>query len=160
MSKFVFYLKVKPFIGQWLTYHYGNPVVFPPRSAENACIRRFISLRPKNWEPHKPEEDTVPVVIPESKQKKAICWNYMSKSACETLDEIIECTFRTQMWNQLNDMASCGCTILKCVRTWCENNGISTEYDYTLKMRYQRMRDAYLKKGVDLRIRRKGNKKI
>ena len=45
MSKFVFYLKVKPFIKQWLTHHYGNPVTFPSRSAENACIRRFVGKR-------------------------------------------------------------------------------------------------------------------
>ena len=37
------------------------------------------------------------------------------------------------------------------VRSWCERNGIDTDYDYTLKMRYQRMRDSYLSHGVDLR---------
>ena len=32
-----------------------------------------------------------------------------------------------------------------------ERNGIDTDYDYTLKMCYQRMRDSYLRYGVDLR---------
>lgn len=157
MGKFVFYMQVKPFIGQWLTYHFGNPIVFPARSAENACIRRFVGLRPRDWKPKKPEGYIVPVTIPETKRKKSICWNYMSKSACEALVEIIEETFKMQMWNDLNDMTRCGCTILKCVRAWCENNGISTDYDYTLKMRYQRMRNSYLKCGIDLRKKKKGS---
>ncbi|MDD6553077.1 MAG: hypothetical protein PUF37_05760 [Prevotellaceae bacterium] len=151
MSKFVFYLKTKPFLMQWLTYHYGNPVVFPARSAENACIRHFIGLNPKEYVPQKPGDDYVAVAIPEQKRKKAICWNYMSKSACEALMEIVEDTFKMQLWSDLNEMTRCGCTLLNSVRAWCENNGISTEYDYTLKMRYQRMRDSYLESGVDLR---------
>lgn len=156
MSKFVFYLKVKPFIGQWLTYHYGSPVTFPAQSAENACIRRFVSLRPKNWVPPTNYEGTVSVVIPETERKKAICWNYMSKSACEALLEIVDDTFKMQMYQDINDMSRSGCTLLKCVRVWCEQNGIDPDYDYTLKMRYQRMRDSYLKHGIDLRKKARG----
>lgn len=159
MSRFYFYLKVKPFIAQWMTYHYGNPVVFPPRSAENACIRRFVSLRPKDWEPRKPADGSIPVAIPDQNRKKVEYWNYMTKTAQDALCEIIDSTFKMQMWNDLNDMTRCGCTLLKCIRAWCEQNGIDSDYDYTLKMRYQRMRDSYLKHGVDLRKRGKGNDK-
>lgn len=153
MSKFLFYMKVKPFIRQWLTYHFGNPVVFPAKSAENACIRHFVGLRPKNAKPIKPEPDDnmIAIVIPESKRKKTICWNYMSQSACDALNEVIDDTFRLQLWTDLNAMTQCHCSILTSVRAWCENNGISTDYDYTLKMRYQRMRNSYLKYGIDLR---------
>lgn len=159
MSQFYFYLKVKPFIGQWLRHHYGAPVVFPSRSAENACIRRFVSLRPKDWQPRKPEGDTVAVAIPDQNRKHVEYWNYMTKTAQEALVEIIDDTFKMQMWNDLNEMTRCGCTLLKCVRTWCEQNGIDPDYDYTLKMRYQRMRDSYLKHGVDLRKKEKGKNK-
>ena len=104
----------------------------------------------------KPGEGCVAVSIPETKQRKTICWNYMSKTACAALTEVIEDTFKMQMWLELNEMSRCGCTLLKCIRAWCENNGIGTEYDYTLKMRFQRMRNSYLKNGVDLRRRSKG----
>lgn len=150
MNKFVFYLPVKPFIGQWLTNHYGSPVVFPARSVENACIRRFVGLNPKGHIPKKPMEEHVVVVIPDNKHKKPLCWNYMSKSACNALLELIEDNFMMQMWIDLNEMTRCGCTILNSVRAWCENNGISTDYDYTIKMRYQRMRKTYMGKGVVL----------
>lgn len=158
MSKMVFYMEVKPFLAQWLTYHFGDPVTFPARSAENACTRRFVALNPKgkDYVPMKPGEGCVAVSIPETKQRKTICWNYMSKTACAALTEVIEDTFKMQMWLELNEMSRCGCTLLKCIRAWCENNGIDTEYDYTLKMRFQRMRNSYLKNGVDLRRRSKG----
>lgn len=159
MSQFYFYLKVKPFIGQWLRHHYGDPVVFPSRSAENACIRRFVGLRPKDWKPEKPDGGSVAVEIPYDRKKNWLSWNYMSKSACRALTEIIDDTFKLQFWTDMNDMARCGCTLLNCVRAWCERNGVSTEYDYTLKMRYQRMRDSYLANGIDLRKRVKGKNK-
>ena len=116
MSNFYFYLKVKPFIGQWLHHHYGDPVVFPSRSAENACIRRFVSLRPKDWQPTKREDGTVAVAIPDTGRKRVISYNYMSKTAMEALEEIIDDTFKMQMWKDLNEMTRCGCTLLKSVR--------------------------------------------
>ena len=125
MSNFYFYLKVKPFIGQWLVNHYGNPVVFPSRSAENACIRRFVSLRPKNWQPTKREAGTVAVAIPDTGRKRVISYNYMSKHAREALEEIIDDTFKMQMWKDLNEMTRCGCTLLKSVRALYAENAIS-----------------------------------
>ena len=91
------------------------------------------------------------VAIPDTGRKRVISYNYMSKHAREALEEIIDDTFKMQMWKDLNEMTRCGCTLLKSVRAWCERNGIDTDYDYTLKMRYQRMRDSYLRHGVDLR---------
>lgn len=32
MSKFVIYIKVEPFIKQWLIHSFGNPVVFPAQA--------------------------------------------------------------------------------------------------------------------------------
>ena len=61
------------------------------------------------------------------------------------------------MWKDLNDLHDCGCSVLKAIQAWCENNGISIDYDYTIKMRYQRMRTAYLKKGIDLRNKTRNN---
>ena len=153
MSKFLVYLKVKPFVRQWLTFHFGNPVSFPAQSAENACLRRFLSRLPSGKNPDMQAEDEVAVCLPDSKQKPLITYNYLSPSAKAAVVECIEDTFRLQMWKELNGVENCGCSILTGVRAWCEGNGISLDYDYTLKMRYQRMRNAYLKNGVDLRCR-------
>lgn len=151
MSKFVVYLEVKPFIKQWLENHYGNPVIFPAMSAENATIRRFLTKLPDDKLPDKQTEKSIAVCIPDSKQKPVITYNYLGKYAKEAVVECIEDTFKMQMWKDLNDLRDCGCSILKAIQAWCENNGISIEYDYTIKMRYQRMRNAYLKNNIDLR---------
>lgn len=46
MSHIVFYIKLEPYLKQWLHNSLGNPVVFPPQSNENAVIRRFLRKRP------------------------------------------------------------------------------------------------------------------
>lgn len=158
MNQYVVYIKVKPFIRQWLTYHYGNPVQFPVQSVENATIRRFLTKQP-DGKPKMGDIDDVPICIPDSKQKPVITYNYLGEHAKEAVEECIEDTFRMQMWNDLNDLHECGCSILKGVQAWCENNGISIDYDCTIKMRYQRMRKSYLSNGIDLRNKHRNSDK-
>ena len=147
---FVAYIYVKPFVAQWLRFHYGDPVRFPSQSVENACIRRFLSVQPSAVPPRR-QEGEVAIRLPDSKQKPVARYNYLGKSARAAVVECIEDTFRLQMWRDLNSVQAMGCTLLTAVRAWCENNGIGIEYDYTIKMRFQRMRNAYLKAGIDLR---------
>lgn len=148
MDKFFVYIKVKPFIKQWLIFHYGEPVSFPSHSAENATIRRFLTIRPADKLPLAKADDEIAICIPDSKQKPVITYNYLGKYAKSAVVECIEDTFKLQMWKDLNDLHDCGCSVLKAIQAWCENNGISIDYDYTIKMRYQRMRTAYLKREL------------
>ena len=80
MSQFVVYLKVKPLIAQWLAFHYGTPVRFPDQSAENACIRRFLTRQPSGI-PKMQGEGEVAVCIPDSKQKPVVTYNYLGTHA-------------------------------------------------------------------------------
>lgn len=154
MSNFLVYVKVKPFVRQWLTYHFGNPVEFPAQSVENATIRRFLGKQPRGEQPQTAAaEEEVAIRIPDSKQKPVITYNYLGTHAKAAVVECIEDNFRRQMWTDLGDLHDCGCSLLKAINAWCENNGISIEYDYTIKMRYQRMRNSYLKNGVDFRLK-------
>lgn len=150
MSQFVVYLKVKPLIAQWLAFHYGTPVRFPDQSAENACIRRFLTRQPGSL-PKMQGEGEVAVCIPDSKQKPVITYNHLGIHARAALVDCIEDTFRLQLWHDLNGVEALRCPLLKAVRAWCENNGISIDYEDTVKMRFQRMRSSYLKSGIDLR---------
>ena len=97
------------------------------------------------------DAEDVAICIPDSKQKPVATYNYLSLNARKAVAECIEDTFRLQLWRDLADIDLCRCTLLSAVRAWCEANGVSVDYDYTLKMRYQRMRNSYLKHGVDLR---------
>ncbi len=150
MSNYVVYLKLKPFIAQWLTFHYGSPVRFPDQSVENACIRRFLTKQP-SASPHVGQPGEVAVCIPDSKQKPVVTYNHLGAHARAAVAECIEDTFRLQLWHDLNDVRLLRCPLMTAVRAWCENNGISIDHDDTIKMRFQRMRGAYLKAGVDLR---------
>lgn len=152
MSKYLVYISFKPFIAQWLRHHFGDPVVFPAQSAENACIRHFLTRQPGSL-PLTRGDDDIAICIPDSKQKPVVTYNYLSGNARKAVAECIEDTFRLQLWRDLADIELCQCTLLSAVRAWCEANGIDVEYDYTLKMRFQRMRNSYLKHGVDLRRR-------
>ena len=155
MSDYRVYLKVKPFIKEWLHYHFGNPVVFPAQSVENSTIRLFLTKQPENVIPRLiPEDDEVAICIPDSKGKPVATYNYLGPRGKKAVEECIEDTFKVQLWSELNDLHNCGCTILKAIDAWCENNGISIDHDYTIKMRYQRMRDSYRKSGVDMRKKR------
>lgn len=153
MSDFSIYIKVKPFVRQWLIHHYGNPVEFPAQSVENATIRRFISKLPQGKQPLPCAEDEVSIRIPDSKQKPVLTYNYLGPHGKAAVIECIEDNFRRQMWSDLGDLHDCGCSLLKAINAWCEANGISIDYDYTIKMRYQRMRNSYLKNGVDFRLK-------
>lgn len=147
---FVAYVYVKPFVAQWLRFHYGDPVRFPAQSVENACIRRFLAVQPKSVPPMR-QAGEVAICLPDSKQKPVARYNYLGSSARAALVECIEDTFRLQLWHDLNGVQAMGCSLLSAVRAWCENNGIALDYDYTIKMRFQRMRAAYLRAGIDLR---------
>jgi len=159
MSDFVIYLKVKPFLQEWLVHHYGDPVRFPSGSTENATIRRFLAKQPPDKTPEVGNKKDTAIYIPDSKQKPVVTYNYLGKHSKEAVIEAIEDTFNLQLWKDLNDLHECGCSILKSVRAWCENNDIDISYDYTLKMRYQRMRSVYLKNDIDLRLQKRNHDK-
>ena len=116
MSQFVVYLKVKPLIAQWLAFHYGTPVRFPDQSAENACIRRFLTRQPGGI-PKMQGEGEVAVCIPDSKQKPVITYNHLGIHARAALVDCIEDSFRLQLWHDLTGSRHCAalCSRL-CVR--------------------------------------------
>lgn len=154
MSKFVLYIKVEPFIKQWLIHSFGNPVVFPAQSIENSTIRRFTQKQP-NDVPTPVGEDDVAIAIPDSKAKDPIIYNYLSAHGKKAVVECINDTFRMNMWAELNDLSDVGCSVMTAIYTWCEMHGINIDYAWTIRQRYYRMRDSYFKKGIDLRRKKR-----
>ena len=70
MSKFVVYVPVEPYMKQWLTHSFGDPVEFPANSNENAVLRRFLTKRPIDNIPEQPGTKDVAICIPCSQAKK------------------------------------------------------------------------------------------
>lgn len=151
MSKYVVYLRLQPFVAQWLRHHYGSPVRFQSHSVENSTILQFTQKLPPGMQPDTAAEGLTPVCIPDNEKKDPATYNYLSPKGKEAVEDCIERTFRLMMWNELNDMSGVGCSVLGAIDAWCEMHGISIEYDRTILQRYYRLRNSYVRKGIDLR---------
>ena len=150
MSNFVIYLKVEPYLHQWLTHSFGDPVVFPANSNENAVIRRFTTKRPTDNLPEQKTDGDIAICIPYSKAKSPETYKFLSGSAKQALAESIDDLFRMNMWSDLGDLSDTSCKKMSAFRSWCENHGIDIDYAETIRMKWYRMRKAYQAKGVNL----------
>ena len=112
MSKFVVYVQVEPYLKQWLTHSFGDPVEFPSSSNENAVLRRFLSKRPINNLPEQPGERDVAICIPYSKSKSPETYNFLNGHAKQALTESISDLFRINMWSDLGDLNDMSCFYL------------------------------------------------
>lgn len=153
MSKFVIYIELKPFIAQWATHHFGNPVVFPPQSVGNARIVAVLRRRPDNVAPDVASEGLTPVCIPYSKQKDPLSWNYVSPSGKRFVAEYIESLFQDNLYSEFRKL--CGddgrAKLQTAAYAWCEMHGVSIEYADTIRQRFYRERERLLARNVDLR---------
>lgn len=109
--------------------------------------------QPANAPTH--SDDDIAIMIPDSKQKDPQYFNYLGAHGQKSVVECIEDTFKLNMWRELNDLSDVGCSVMNAIYSWCEMHGISIDYADTIRQRYYRIRDSYVKKGVDLRKRRK-----
>ena len=153
MSKFVVYLRLQPFIAQWLHYHFGDPVRFHPQSVENSTILQFTQKLPEGRQPDTAAEGLTAVCIPDNEKKDPATYNYLSPKAKEAVADCIERTFKLMMWNELNDMSCVGCSVLGAIDAWCEMHGVSIDYADTIRQRFYRERERLLACGVDMRKR-------
>lgn len=155
MSKFVVYLKMKPFVAQWAIYHFGNPITFPPQSVGNARIIAVLRRRPEGVEPDLAADGLTPVAIPYSKQKDPESWNYLTPSAKKFIVEYIESIFQDNLYSEFKEMVgdSGKAKLQTAAYAWCEMHGIDINYADTIRQRFYRERERLLAHGVDLRKR-------
>lgn len=154
MSSFCIYLKLKPYLAEWLINSLGCPVRFPEHSNENAVIRTFIQRRPVGApvEFNQGSEYT-PIYIPDSKAKPPEYYNYITRCGKLAVTEAIYDRFTQNLWNELSQLTvACeGKGVNMHVNAWCEMHGISIDHWETVRQIYFRTRKAYTKKGIDLR---------
>lgn len=150
MSSIVFYLRLEPYLRQWLVHSLGDPVVFPAQSNENAVIRRFLRKRPEDIRPELAADGLTAICIPDSKAKPPQYYNYLGKKAKVAVKETIEDLFRANLWNEISDLTRRNCGLNKTIAAWCEMHGIDDDYSETVRQKYYRMRDSYNKKGIFL----------
>ena len=144
-------------MAQWLQHHYGNPVQFQPQSVENSTILQFTQKLPAGRIPDTAADGLTAICIPDNEKKDPAVFNYLSQTGKDAVVDCIERTFKLMMWTELNDMSDIGCSVLRAIDAWCDMHGIDIEYDRTILMRYNRLRNSYVKKGIDLRRRRRNH---
>jgi len=160
MSQFCVYIKLKPFVRQWLVNSLGDPVVFPSQSIENSTIHSFVIKLPEGRQPDVASPETTRIAIPDSASKPAQYYNYLTPRGKLAVEECCEHLFKKCMWNELGDMSDLGCNMMTAIYAWCEKHGIDINYADTIRQRYYRMRDQYAKKGIDLMKKTKSKKKL
>lgn len=159
MSEFVIYLKLKPFLRQYLIHHYGNPVRFDDHSVTNSRIVSVLQRLPPMYTREEPEgPDTVAVCIPYSKQKDPVCWNYVSERGRKFIVEHIEAVFLDNLWKEMSEMCGDDTKLQSAAFAWCEMHGIDLDYADTIRMRFYREKIRFLNHGIDLRSKKRKRK--
>ena len=103
MSQFCIYIKLKPYLKEWLVHSLGEPVSFPCHSNENAVIRTFLQRRPASIPVEiKTAGEFTAICIPDSKAKPAEYYNYISNSGTKAIIEAIEDRFIQNLWGELS----------------------------------------------------------
>lgn len=160
MSEVTIKLKLKPFIAQYLTHHFGNPVRFDDHSVTNARIVCVLQRRPAGTPMEQPGDGITEVCIPYSKQKDPDSWNYVSESGKKFIIEQIESIFLNNLWNEMSQMCGDDSKLQSATYAWCEMHGISLDYADTIRMRFYREKTKFLRHGIDLRKKSRSKKNV
>lgn len=148
MSDIVIFLKLEPYLAQWLMHeHGGNPVVFPKNSAENDILELGLTLKPYLAIPNQPGDDKVPIAVPYFKSKDVRSYNYLPPSGRRALARCIRTRFVIALWNDLYRFGNIGKRKQDIIWAWMEARGIeSTETNWnTIAKIYMRKRSVYRK---------------
>lgn len=155
MSQFVIYLRLKPFIRQYLIHHFGNPVRFDDHSVMNARLLSVLMRRNGNVTPETAADGLTAICIPYSKQKDPACYNYVSAHGKKLIEEMIDNIFLVNLWNEISQMYNEDTKLQSAAYAWCEMHGIDIDYADTIRMRFYREKKRLEKRGIDLRSKKR-----
>ena len=158
MSDFVIYLKLKPFIRQYLVHHFGDPVRFGDHSVANARINSVLQRRRDDIPPETGGEGMTAICIPYSKQKDPATFNYVSASGKKLITDHIDSIFLVNLWNEMSMMCGDDTKLQSAAYAWCEMHGIDIDYADTIRMRYYREKMRLKERGIDLMSKKRVKK--
>ena len=142
------YLKLEPYIAQWLVHEHGNPVEFPRNSAENDVIELALTTLPDGTAPNLPSEGTVAIKIPTFKYKDVRDNNYLPQKGQNSLRACIRARFSLQLWKELQKFGYIGEQKQDLIYAWMQAHGIEpdeTNFNTIAKI-YMRKRNAYIQR--------------
>lgn len=145
-SNFLVYLKLEPYLAQWLANKHGQfPVRFPKGSIENDIIE--LGLRPlgQDESPDLPGEDKYPIVLPFFRYKDVRFNNYLPQSAKSELIHCLKVQFAIELWKDLNKFGYIGKQKQDLIYAWIDAHDIDdTEANWNAIAKiYARKREAH-----------------
>lgn len=146
--EYYIYLPLKPYIRQWLTNAYGDPVKFDMHSIENAELKRWLRPTPPNGVPQVKKEGMTAIVIPQSKSRPASIYHYLTEEARDCLASMIRNTFVADLKSSVRRSASHGSTLAAATKAWMREHGIGMDHYETLIQIIQRAKKSYERRGI------------
>jgi hypothetical protein len=140
----ILYLPLNGYLAEWAKNRFGSPLVFPPRSYENALIARNISKRPKDAQPvtTKKSDGFVGIVVPTIHGRDWTTYNYLPRRGCAQIIEALEWLFRIDLWQSM--IGSFGTShFARDLDEWRRNRGIHLDHLYALDKKLYRMKKDY-----------------
>jgi len=146
---FVFYLRVDPYLAQWIAHeNKGDPVMFPNNSVENDVIELGLIEPPEGARRERPGVNKIAITLPFFKYKDASLYSYLPPKAKSELTRCIKARFAVALWKDLYKFGYIGKKKQDLIWAWMESHGIeATETNFnTIVKIYARKRDVYRKK--------------
>jgi len=149
MSDFVIYLRLEPYLTQWLIFNYGNPpIVFPKNSVENDVIEFGLTTKkdPKAVI-DLPGEGMLAISLPYFKFKDVRSNYMMTPSSKAMLTRCLKARFAVELWQDLYRFRNITKMKQDLIWAWMESHGIElTEANWNAICKiYDRKRNVYRK---------------
>ena len=145
-SNFMAYLKLEPYLAQWVAHEHGFPIRFPRGSIENDIIELGLKIRDPEKEPvDLPGEGKYPVVLPFFKFKDVMTYNHLSDSSKDELVHCLKVRFAIALWNDLFKFGHIGKQKQDLIYAWMDAHDIDdTETNWNaISKIYARKRKSY-----------------
>ena len=151
MSAFVIYINLPRYLGEWARHKFGDQVVFPRASPQNAIIRAYTSKLPKGAVPDAAAPGLTAVAIPDSVAKPPEVYNYMGERGKAAVAESIKDLFLRELWADMTPLRESAVGLTSLIAAWCEANGISIDNVEAVRQCYYRIRKEFARSDINLR---------
>ncbi len=144
-SNFMVYVKMEPYLAQWVAHEHGIPIRFPRGSIENDIIELGLKIRGDDEPVDLPGEGKYAVVLPFYKHKDVMYYNHLSESSKDQLVHCLKVRFAIALWNDLYRFGHIGKKKEDLIYAWMDAHDIDdTETNWLVISKiYSRKRRAY-----------------
>lgn len=146
MSQHFVYIRLKPYLRQWIVNEFGSePISFPKGSAEADLLESLLAKKPRSGADFPLDESMIAIELPFYKHKNVRDYNYLSPRAQKAIERMIYIRFQVQMWEELHTVDNTYRIIGDVIYAWLEAHGIEpTAQNWeTVRQMYYRKRKIY-----------------